>query len=517
MIDVAGIIGGFITLSQPTIIVSTLIGFAIGIFFGMMPGLTATLAIALLLPFTYAMDIIPALVMTMGIFMAGMYAGSITATTINIPGAPGAMMTGLEGYPMMQRGEGAKALRVGASASLVGGTVSVLMLMVIAPLIAQVALNIRTPDKFSLLLLALVLVSIIQRRAAVKGIIATIIGLMFATVGMDMLEPIARLHFGTEELTAGLDLIPVIIGVFAISEILMQAEMGGGELEKAKKELGKKFRRRDFIPRLRELKELGVKTLVKGTLIGHLIGALPGAGASVATFLSYAEAQRASKHPERYGKGTPEGIAATETANNAICGGALIPTLTFGIPGDATTALVLGVFLIQGIVPGPKLLKEEFYLIAPMYAALFVCALLIPIALIIFGPYYLRLVRVNRAALYSLIAVIAMVGAYVATFSSFQMGLALFTGVIAYFFRKQGYPTVPILLGYILGPMTEVFLRRSLMLSGGSPLIFFTSLPSIMFLVLIIIFVYFITVRPWLRSRVGRKLREKSEDSELLK
>lgn len=508
IIDVVGIIGGFITLFQPMMIVHMLIGFAVGLFFGMVPGLTATLAMALLLPFTYGMDAIPALVMTMGIFMSGMYAGSITATTINIPGAPGAMMTGLEGYPMMQRGEGGKALRVAAFASLIGGTVSVFMLMVIAPLVAQVALRIRTPDKFSLLLLALVLIAIIQRGAVVKGIIATLIGLMFATVGMDMLEPIARLNFGTEELTAGLDLIPVIIGVFAIAELLIQAE-AGGRLEIAQKVAGK-FRRRDFIPRLREVKELGLKTYVKGTLFGHLVGALPGAGASVATFLSYAEARRASKHPERYGKGTPEGIAATETANNAICGGALIPTLTFGIPGDATTAMVLGVFLVQGIVPGPKLLTEEFYLIAPMYAALFVCALLIPIALIIFGPYYLRLVRINRAALYSFIAVIAMVGAYVATFSPFQMGLALFTGVIAYFFRKQGYPTIPILLGYILGPMTEVFLRRSLLLSGGNPLIFFTSPPSIIFLLLIVIFVYFFAVRPQ-RAKLGGKKGEGEE------
>ena len=181
MIDVAGIIGGFVTLGQPTIIVSMLIGLLVGLFFGMMPGLTATLAIALLLPFTFVMETIPALVMTMGIFMGGMYAGSITATTINIPGAPGAMMTGLEGYPMMQRGEGAKALRIGAFASMVGGVVSVLMLMFVAPLIARVALEVRTPDRFSLILLALVLVCVIQRGAAVKGIIATVIGLMFAT------------------------------------------------------------------------------------------------------------------------------------------------------------------------------------------------------------------------------------------------------------------------------------------------------------------------------------------------
>ena len=316
-----------------------------------------------------------------------------------------------------------------------------------------------------------------------------------------MMEPITRFHFGIAELTAGITLMPVIIGIFAISELLIQAETGGKELVMAQNELGNKLRRRDYIAGLREIKELGLKTFAKGCLTGHLIGALPGAGASVATFLAYAEAKRASKHPEEYGKGTPEGIAATETANNAICGGALVPVLAFGIPGDATTALLLGVFLIHGIVPGPLLLVEEFHLIAPMYAALFVSALLIPISLVTLGPYYLRLVRLNRAALYSFIAVIAMVGAYVATFCSFQMGLALFTGVVAYLFRKQGYPTIPILMGYILGPMAEVFLRRSLILSGGSPLIFFTSLPSVIFLALIVVFVYFFAVRPYLQER----------------
>jgi putative tricarboxylic transport membrane protein len=190
-----------------------------------------------------------------------------------------------------------------------------------------------------------------------------------------------------------------------------------------------------------------------------------------------------------------------------MCGGALVPMLSFGIPGDATTAVVIGVLLIHGLVPGPRLLQVQFYLIAPMVAALVVCAaLLIVPSLILLGPYYIKFVRINRAVLYSFIAVVAIVGAYVATYDIFQMGMALLAGVMAYFLRKTGYPTVPLLLGFILGPMAELYLRRSLQISGGNPVIFFTSLPSIVFLLLTVIFVYFLAVRPWLRSRGGKKV-----------
>ncbi len=504
MIDISGIIGGFTTVLQPATFGYLVVGFFVGVFFGAVPGLTATLAIALLLPLTYGMESVPALVMVMGIYMAGIYAGSITATTINIPGAPSAMMTQREGWPLMQRGEGAKALGHAAIASAIGGTVGGLITLFIVGFATALILVIQTPDKFSLVLLALVIAAVIQRKDFAKGIIAVTLGLMIATIGMDRLTASARFYFGIPPLLAGIDLISFIIGVFAISEVLIQAEA----LWKRTPPVAK-LRRRDFFPKLSEFKEIGLWTYLKSMVIGYFMGVLPGAGGSMAALAAYSEAMRSSKHPERYGKGEVQGIAAAESANNTMCGGAMLPMITFGIPGDPVAAVTMAVLLIHGLLPGPQLVLQQFHIIAPMLAALTLCAALLIIpSLLLLGPYYIRIASVNRPILYSFITMVAMVGAYVATYVTFQMGMALLIGVLAYFMRKHNYPLVPLLLGFILGPIAELYLRRSLAVSGGSPLIFFTHPASVLFLILTVIFVYFLGVRPWLQSRAERKLRE---------
>ena len=485
---------GYITLFQPGIFPFMIIGFAIGLFFGLVPGLTATLAIALLLPLCFVLPTVPAFVMAMGIFMAGMYSGSITGTTINIPGAPGSAITTIDGYPMMQKGEGAKALSHAAFSSLLGGTAGVVILMFLCPLIAKFALLLQTADRFSLILLALIAVAVTGGGSLSKGIIATIFGLMVATIGIDVHFSISRFSYGSAALSQGLGLIPVIIGVFAISELLIQIEAyrkGNGKVDVSKI----KFRRKDFIPKLQDIKKIGAKLYLKSTLIGGAVGALPGGGAAMAGALSYTEAKRSSKHPEEFGKGSLEGVSASETANNAMCSGAMIPMLTLGIPGDAVTAMILGMFLIQGLIPGPAFLEKHFDLVAPMYAALMISAILIPIALLALGPYYIRIVRIRKSILYSFVAVIAMVGCYAAEFSTFQMGAALALGVATYFLRKQGYPSVPILMGVILGPMAESYLRRALLISAGSPMIFFTRPGSVIFLVLSVVLIYLFVFR----------------------
>jgi len=499
----SGIIQGFITLSHPSVIIYAFLGFFIGTFFGAVPGLTATLAIALLLPITYSMDIVNALVMCMGIYMAGMYAGSITAITINIPGAPSAMMTAIEGHKLMQQGKGAKALGHAAFASMIGGTIGSILLMIIAPFAVRLALLIKTPGKFSLILFAFVVVIIIQRKSIVKGAIATILGIMIATIGIDIMRPAARFTFGLNALVQGIDLMPLIIGTFAISELLVQSEKSSEELTLVNKELlNQKIERREFLPTIIEIKKIGLKTYIKSSLIGYFIGVLPGAGGSMGAFISYAEAMRSSKYPKKFGTGTLEGIAAAESANNAVCGGALVPMLTFGIPGDAVSAVILGVLIINGLQPGTRLMSTQFHLIAPMFAALFISALIIlPLTLYILGPYFIKIVCIERKFLYSSIALVAMVGGYVSTYSIFQMIVTLIMGIIAYILRKQDCPIVSLLLGFILGPMIEKYLRRSLYISEGSPLIFFTELDSIFFLVLIVVFYYFLVVRRPIMSK----------------
>ena len=492
---VEGIIHGFLTLFAPQVFLYMIVGFLIGLFFGIVPGLTGTLAIALLLPITFAMDPVSAFVMAMGIFVAGIYSGSITGTVVNIPGTPGGAVTSIEGYPLMLKGRGADALTHGAFASFIGGVGGVIILMFFCPIIAKGALHLHTVDRFSLILLSLVAVSIASKGSIYKGVIATMIGVMLGTIGIDSQFPEVRFNYGIVSMTEGIELLPAIIGIFAISELLCQIEIGLAKISTIIDVNSIKFLRKDFIPKLSDLKKIGAKLYIKSTVIGNLVGALPGAGAAMAGFISYAESKRSSKHPEKYGKGSIEGIAAVEAANNSMCAGAMIPLLTLGIPGDAVTAMVLGMFKIQGIVPGPTLLAKSMHLIAPIYAALMVGAILIPISLWFFGPFYLKMTQIRRSVLYPFIALVAMVGAFSATFSEFQMLVALVLGIVTYLLRKQGFPSVPLLMGLILGPMGEDYLRRALMISDGNFLIFFMRPFSLLFLVLTVIFVYFLGIR----------------------
>lgn len=489
--------GGFAALADWKVLAFMISGFLIGTFFGAMPGLTSVLAIALLLPITYTIDVVPALVMCASIFMAGMYAGSITATTINIPGAPSSMMTAIEGNKLMKKGFGANALGHAALGSMIGGSIGAVLLMAFMPLAAELSLLIRTPGKFSLVLFALVVIVIVDKQNIPKGLAATCLGIMLATVGVDVLQPIPRFNFGTETLVEGIDIMPLVIGAFAVSEVLIQAQNWNSSLEQNLAQVKDvKIRRRDFMPPLSEIREIGLLAYMRSALIGYGIGVLPGAGGSMAAFVSYAVARSGSKKPQEYGKGSREGIAAAETANNSMCGGAFVPMLMFGIPGDPTTAIVLGVLVINGLQPGPRLLENQADLLAPMLASLFISALvLIPLTLYLLGPYFVRIVSIPKGLLYSSIAVVALVGSYVATYSTFQMFLALIFGVLAFVMRKQNYSTVSLLLGFILGPDLEQYLRRSLSLNDGNPMVFLTNLDSLFFLGLTVFAIYMILFR----------------------
>ncbi|RCW97227.1 tripartite tricarboxylate transporter permease [Marinomonas foliarum] len=337
-------ISSFATILQPEVLAYMISGFLIGTFFGAMPGLTSVLAIALLLPITYSLDVVSALVMCSSIFMAGMYSGSITAITINIPGAPSSVMTAVEGNALMKKGYGANALGHAALGSMVGGVIGVLLLVCLAPVTAKLSLYIQTPGKFSLILFSLIVIVISHKKFIIRAAIASLMGIMIASVGIDVMQPISRFDFGTEALMEGIDMMPLIIGVFAISEIIYQTQVGKMRLDVG--DAAKQIKRRDFFPKLSEIKTIGLWTYLKSSVIGYMVGVLPGAGGSVAAFISYADAKRRSKNKEEYGSGSREGIVAAESANNSMCGGAFVPMLVFGIPGDPTTAIVLGVLMI---------------------------------------------------------------------------------------------------------------------------------------------------------------------------
>ncbi|MGY3439372.1 MULTISPECIES: tripartite tricarboxylate transporter permease [unclassified Marinovum] len=490
------VFGSFSLLLDPFNLTYVIMGFLIGTIFAAIPGLTATLAMALLLPLTYSLSVETALMACASIYMAGMCGGSITATTINIPGAPSSMMTALDGYPMQLQGKGALALGHAAIGSMFGGAVGALLLIAVAPFVAELSLLVKTTGKFSLLAFALIVVVIAQRGRIPQAGLAACIGLMLATVGLDAMEPITRFTYGYSNLTAGIDLMPVIIGTFAIAEVLSQAS-SHTDISAATAAADKvKIRRRDFIPPLADIRKIGFGVYFKSCLIGYFVGTLPGAGGSMGSFLAYTETVRTSDEPETFGKGNPKGIAASESANNAVCGGAMVPMLTFGIPGDPITAIMLGVLVINGIQPGPQLMSDQAGLIAPMLAALlFSAVVLIPLTLWLIGPYFIKIVSVRKDVLYAVIALLAVVGSYVATYSTFQMFMALAMGILAFYLRRNGFPVITMLLGYILGPNLEEFLRRSLALSNGDPTTFFTNPDSLFFVGLTLVFIYFLVIR----------------------
>ena len=499
------VFGSFAMLFQLETLAYVVAGFLIGTLFSAIPGLTATLALALLLPLTYSLDVSTALMACASIYMAGMCGGSITATTINIPGAPSSMMTALDGYPMQQRGEGAQALGHASLGSMLGGSLGALLLILLAPFIAKLSLLVQTTGKFSLLAFAMIVIVIAQRGNMIKAGMAACVGLMLATIGLDAMVPVTRFTFGLADLTAGIDLMPMIIGTFAISELMIQAgSLSDSRLVNNALSKVKAIRRRDFIPSLASVRKIGIGCYLKSSLIGYAVGTLPGAGGSMGSFLAYVETVRTSREPDSFGKGNPQGIAASESANNAVCGGALVPMLTFGIPGDPITAIVLGVLVINGIQPGPQLMSEQAGLIAPMLASLLFSALiLIPFTMFLLGPWFIRIVAIRKDLLYGTIALLAVVGSYVATYSGFQMVMTLAIGVLAYYLRKHNFPVVTLLLGFILGPNLEEFLRRSLSLSNGNPLTFFTNLDSLFFVLLTALFVYFLVIRKPLKNPIA--------------
>lgn len=492
---------GFLALAQPLTFLHLVGGFLLGLFFGAIPGLTATLAIALLLPFTFGMDVADALVMVAGIYMAGIYSGSITGITLNIPGAPSGAITTLDGHALMRRGEGTQALGMSALASGIGGLVGVIILIALAQPVSALALQFQTPDKFSLVLLAVVTVTIVASGPLIKAMMAMALGLMISTVGIDPMVPVGRFDFGSYHLVEGISLLPAVIGLFAVCELIAQSSIPAAVGKAVAVAATERPRRRDFLPSRAKIREVGFFTFLKSAIIGVLIGMLPGGGASMASFIAYAEAKRGSRKPEAFGEGSYEGLAASESANNAMCGGAVIPLLTMGIPGDAVTAIIFGVLLIHGLVPGPALLAGNFHVIAPMFAALFVASIFVFLSVLAFGPLYLRLSQINRGFLYAFIAMISMVGVYASSYSFFQMWMALAIGVLAFLLRRFGYPVVPTLMGIILGPFLEEFLRRSLIVSEGDPTIFLRSPASVVLLALTVLFVWLLRVRPALRTR----------------
>ena len=470
-------------------------GVGLGVVVGAIPGLTATLAIALLLPFTFSLPTVDALLMLTGIYVGGIYGGAITAITVRIPGAPANTMTLLDGHAMARAGRTEEALGLATFSSFVGGIGGGIVLVLFAPQLARAALKFQSPETFSLLFLALVAVSAVSLGPLSKSLAATTLGLMLSTVGLDKLVPVGRFTLDVPELLVGVPLLPVVVGLFALSEFFWQAGEPDTEAPQASGHSSHsshsiQWRRTfDFLP---TVKRVGVKLFAKSAAIGAFVGALPGAGAAMAAFLAYAEAKRSSPHPDEFGTGIPEGIVAPETANNAMTGGAFVPMLAFGIPGDAVTAVILGGLIIQGLTPGPALFRDSGDIMTSLFVGYFIAYGLVLVLGLTLLPWFARLATLPRIYLLPMIGAVSLVAAYASERTAFALGLTVAIGVVGYALRRFGYPLVPLLLGFLLGAPLETNFRRALMVSDEGAWIFVKSpLSALLLLAAIALAVFF--------------------------
>ncbi len=453
-------LNGFAFVLHPAHFPFLFIGVAGGIVVGVLPGLTGSVGIILLLPFLFYVDASTALVMMCGMFCGSMYGGSISAILISTPGTPSAAATVLDGYPMAQKGEAGKAIGVATIASAVGGLISTFCLMFIAPQLARFALEFGPEEYFALMVFGLTIIASVAGKSLVKGMIAGMFGLMIAVVGIDPIVGYARYSFDIPSLMTGFPLLPVLIGLFAISQVFVQLEkvqQAGGEITPR---LG------NLLPTTREI--LGLfKVIVPASLIGTLIGVIPGTGGAIASFLAYNEARRFSKHPEKFGTGCIEGIAAPEAANNGTTGGAMVPMLTLGIPGDVVTAVMLGALMLIGVRPGPLLFTETPEIINAVYAGMLMSNVLILLLGFLTVRLFPKILLVPSAILFPVVLGLCFVGSFSLSNSSYDIMIALIFGILGFFMRKTGFPAAPVVLGVILGPIAEDVLGRALITSHG--------------------------------------------------
>jgi len=478
----------FQNLFVPNVFIYLLVGELMGIIFGIIPGLGAAIGLTLLLPFSYVMETSAAFAIIIGMYTGAVYGGCITAITINIPGTASSAITGLDGYALMKQGRGAEAIGHSSIASSFGGLMGAIVLILLSRPLSQLALSFRTPEKFLLILFSLIVVGTISTENLLKGLVSAIIGLMISTIGLDPLLLTVRISWGQAFLIRGVGLITCVVGLFAISEFLIQMESGAWviNIETTRK----KMKMIDIIPKWNKIKKIGLITYFRSAIIGIIIGILPGCGTSMASYTSYFYAKNVSRQREKFGKGALEGVVASEVANNASCGGAFVPFLAFGIPGSGAVAIISAAFLIHNLIPGPELFIHETNIVMLLFASLIVSALLIPLFAIIIMPFYLRIITINRAVLLCTIITFSLLAVYCAEYSTTQMYLALILGVVAYFLKRNNYSLIPILMGYILGPYLEIYFRRSCQLGGLS--VFLSPISLFLIITLLLFIVYII-------------------------
>jgi len=475
-----GLLTGFQVALSLEGIMFVLIGVIVGTLIGMMPGLGPISAIAIMIPITYGMDPAPALVMMAGVYYGAVFGGSTSSILLNAPGISGTVATAFDGYPMAQQGKAGKALAIAAISSFIGGTVSVVLLMLLSPALSSVAIAFWQPPYFALMFMGLTAISSLSEGSTIKAMIAAVAGFMVVTIGIDPQTGTQRFTFGNVNLFDGFDFLIIALGLFAVAEVCMlilnrknrslsdDQKLGSLKLSKA------------------DLKEMS-GPVSRQSFVGFLLGVLPGAGATIASFISYIFEKRIAKNPEEFGKGSIKGLAAPESSNNAATSGAFVPLLSLGIPGSGTTAVMLGAFLVLGVQPGPLLMTDRpeifWGIIASMYLGnVFLLILNLPLI-----PYLAKILSIPRPLLISLVIMFSLIGVYSISFNVFDLYMLLVFGALGFAMRIFSFPAPPFILAFILGGMMEQAFRQSMTISNGSLSIFVdTPLPLSLLLVALV-------------------------------
>ncbi len=489
----------------PTNLLFCFVGVLMGTLVGVLPGLGPTAAIALLLPNTFHFPPVSAMIMLAGIYYGAMYGGSTTSILVNIPGEAASVVTCLDGYQMARKGRAGPALGIAAMGSFIAGTLSILALMLVAPPLANVALAFGPPEYFSLTLLGLLILIYMASKSILKALMMAVFGLLIGTIGMDSISGTQRLTFGMIELSDGIGLIPVIMGVFGVAEVITNVE------DVIKQELVT-TKVKNLLPSIQDWKD-SFWPIIRGSFLGFFIGILPGPAPVISAFSSYALEKKLSKHPEKFGTGVIEGVAGPEAANNAATGGAFIPLFTLGIPSNSVVAILLGAFMIFGIQPGPLLISQHPDLFWGTIMSMYVGnAMLLVLNLPLIG-LWVKLLKVPYPILFPLILVFCLVGVYSLNNSLTEVAMMIGFGVFGYLARKFQFEMAPLILALVIGPMMEQNLRLSLVISQGSPWIFFEHPISAVFLGTCL-FLLISPLVPWIGGK-RKELQQKVEGEEV--
>ncbi len=480
---------GFGQVASPEMFLLLGIGVVLGIVFGASPGISTSMGMILILPATYSMSLPQSMAIFLALYVGGVSGGLITAILLNIPGTPASVPTTFDGHPMARDGKAGKALSVGIIYSFLGGMFSFIFLFFLAPTISRFAIRFSNIDYFSISIFALMLVASLAGKSLLKGIGSALAGIAFATVGLSPVDGVSRFTFNFVELNAGFTLVTVLIGVYAVNEVL---DVAGAPWAKPMKAIS--YRMRGFDISWAEFRQQFSNFLLSAS-IGSGIGFLPGIGSGTASMLSYSIVRNRSKYPENFGTGIIDGIVASEASNNAVIGGALIPLLTMGIPGDAGTAILLSAFMMHGVTPGPLLFRTDANLVYFMFACLVVANVLMLVFEYFGMSIFLRLMTIPKHILLPIIMVLCAIGAFGVNNRTFDVASIIVFAVVGFVFSKFKYPIPPFIMGYILCPIVESNLMRGLMLTKGSLILFITRPVSATFLSLMVVYLFFVVYR----------------------